>query len=65
MTQSDVVAIPKSTHRERMEENFNIFDFKLTNEEMRQIEAMDLNKSQFIDFQAPEVADMFVKAGKI
>lgn len=65
LTQSDVVAIPKSTHRERMEENFNIFDFKLTNEEMRQIEAMDLNKSQFIDFQAPEVADMFVKAGKI
>ena len=65
LTQSDVVAIPKSTHRERMEENFNIFDFKLTNEEMRQIEAMDLNKSQFIDFHAPEVADMLVKAGKI
>ena len=65
LMQSDIVAIPKSTHRERMEENFNIFDFKLTDEEMSQIEAMDLNKSQFIDFHAPEVADMFVKAGKI
>ena len=65
LTQSDIVAIPKSTHRERMEENLNIFDFKLTDEEVSQIEAMDLNKSQFIDFYAPEVADMFVKAGKI
>lgn len=65
LTQSGVVVIPKSTHKERMEENFNIFDFKLTDEEMRQIEALDLNKSQFIDFHAPEVAKMFVDAGKM
>lgn len=65
LTQSGVVVIPKSTHKEHMEENFNIFDFKLTDEEMRQIEVLDLNKSQFIDFHAPEVAKMFVDAGKM
>lgn len=65
LTQSGVVVIPKSIHKERMEENFNIFDFKLTDEEMQEIEALDLSKSQFIDFHAPEVAKMFVDAGKM
>ncbi len=65
LTQSGVVIIPKSIHKERMEENFNIFDFKLTDEEMQEIEALDLSKSQFIDFHAPEVAKMFVDAGKM
>lgn len=65
LTQSGVVVIPKSIHKERMEENFNIFDFKLTDEEIQKIEALDLNKSQFIDFHAPEVAKMFVDAGKM
>lgn len=65
LTQSGVVVIPKSIHKERMEENFNIFDFKLTDEEMQEIEALDLSKSQFIDFYAPEVAKMFVDAGKM
>ena len=65
LTQSGVVVISKSIHKERMEENFNIFDFKLTDEEMQKIEALDLSKSQFIDFYAPEVAKMFVDAGKM
>lgn len=65
LTQCGVVVIPKSIHKERMEENFNIFDFKLTDEEMQKIEALDLSKSQFIDFHAPEVAKMFVDAGKM
>ena len=65
LTQCGVVVIPKSIHKERMEENFNIFDFKLTDEEMQEIEALDLSKSQFIDFHAPEVAKMFVDAGKM
>lgn len=65
LTQCGVVVIPKSIHKERMEENFNIFDFKLTDEEMQKIEVLDLSKSQFIDFYAPEVAKMFVDAGKM
>ncbi|MDE6626542.1 MAG: aldo/keto reductase [Lachnospiraceae bacterium] len=64
LIQSGVVVIPKSAHKERMEENFNLFDFSLTVEEMQELEAMDMGKSQFIDFYAPDVADMFVDAGK-
>ena len=58
------MVIPISTHKERMEENFNLFDFSLTVEEMQELETMDMGKSQFIDFYAPDVADMFVNAGK-
>ena len=48
-----------------MEENFNLFDFSLTGEEMSEIEALDLGHSQFINHYAPDVAEMFVNAGKI
>lgn len=64
LIQSGVVVIPKSTHKNRMEENFNLFDFSLTGEEMQKLTALDLDKSQFIDFYAPDVAEMFVNAGK-
>ena len=59
-----MVVIPKSAHKERMEENFNLFDFSLTVEEMQELGAMDMGKSQFIDFYVPDVANMFVDAGK-
>ena len=65
LIQSSVVVIPKSTHKERMEENFNLFDFNLTEEEMNRLRALDLGKSQFIDHYAPDVAEMFVNAGKM
>ena len=64
LIQSGVIVIPKSTHKERMEENLNLFDFSLTQKEMEKIEALDMGKSLFIDFRAAEVADMFVSAGK-
>ena len=64
LIQSGVVVIPKSTHKERMEENFDLFDFCLTGEEMNQLRTLDLSKSQFIDHYAPDVAEMFVNAGK-
>ena len=44
LLQSDVVLIPKSVHKECMEENFNVFDFALTDEEMAQITALDKNE---------------------
>ena len=65
LMQSGVVVIPKSTHRERMAENFDLFDFRLTDEEMEQLQAMDLGRSQFIDHYAPDVAEMFVGAGSV
>ena len=65
LIQSGVAVIPKSTHKERMEENFNLFDFNLAGEEMKELETLDLGHSQFIDHYAPEVAKMFVDAGKM
>lgn len=65
LIQSGVVVIPKSTHKERMEENFTLFDFSLTDDEMKKLEMLDLGHSQFVDHYAPEVAKMFVDAGKM
>ena len=45
MMQSDVIAIPKSATPKHMRENFNIFNFKLSEEDMKTIQAMDKKKS--------------------
>lgn len=54
-TQRGVVVIPKSTHRERMEQNIDVFDFSLTNEEMREIAALDIGHSEIIDHTDPKL----------
>ncbi|MEQ3103914.1 MULTISPECIES: aldo/keto reductase [Coprococcus] len=41
LLQNDVVIIPKSVHKDRMQQNFDLFDFTLTAEEMAEIEALD------------------------
>jgi len=43
--QNDEIVIPKSTHANRIEENFNVFDFSLTDSEMQQIAGLDKNES--------------------
>lgn len=48
-TQRGVVIIPKSTHKKRIEENFNIWDFALSDEDMKAISALDLGSSKIID----------------
>ena len=60
LMQSDVVVIPKSTHKERMEENFNVFDFTLTAEEMSAIEALDGGESLFFSHYDPEIVEWFM-----
>lgn len=45
LLQSDVIVIPKSTRVERMKENLNVFDFVLSDEDMKRIESMDVKKS--------------------
>lgn len=42
--QSDIIAIPKSVHEDRIKENFNVFDFELSAEDMEQINAMNRNE---------------------
>jgi 2,5-diketo-D-gluconate reductase A len=53
LIQRDVVTIPKSVRRERMEQNLNVFDFALTDEEMARIATMDTGASLFFDHRDP------------
>jgi 2,5-diketo-D-gluconate reductase A len=55
-TQRGVVIIPKSVHKERMEENLNIWDFELSEEDMKAISALDLGHSEIIDHSSAETA---------
>ena len=48
------MAIPKSVHKNRMIENFNIFDFKLNDDDMGKIAGLDMKESQFFDHRDPE-----------
>lgn len=59
--QRGVVVLPKSTHKERMEENFNVFDFVLTNDDMEKIATLDTKKSSFFSHQDPAMVEWFVK----
>ena len=52
--QHGIVAIPKSVHRQRMEENFNIEDFMLTPEDMTAIASMNTGYNTILDLHAPE-----------
>lgn len=62
--QRGVVIIPKSTHKERIEENLNIWDFKLSDEDMDAIAALDLGHSEIIDHSAADTAK-FLNGWKI
>lgn len=64
LTQEGVVVIPKSTHKERMEENFHIFDFELSEEDMNKIRALDTGKSLFFSHYDPETVEFLTGLGK-
>lgn len=55
LTQRGIVVIPKSVHKERMEENFNIFDFELTEDDNDRIKSLDTKTSLFFDHRNPEI----------
>lgn len=60
LTQRNVIIIPKSTHKNRMEENLSIYNFTLTDSEMQKILALDLKQSQFFSHNDPETVKMFM-----
>lgn len=61
LTQRGVVALAKSVNQNRMQENFTIFDFKLSDDDMNTIKELDTKNSLFFNHQDPNTVDMFVQ----
>ena len=61
LTQRGIVAIPKSSHRERMEQNFDIFDFSLTPEEMARIASMNQYDTGTVNFADPQFVKYLIE----
>jgi 2,5-diketo-D-gluconate reductase A len=55
LTQRGIVAIPKSVKKERIKENFNIFDFELSSDDLSVIATLDMKTSSFFDHRDPEI----------
>ena len=60
LIQRGVIVIPKSTRKERMIENFNVFDFTLTDEDMQEIAGLDQRKSLFFSHYDPEMVQWLI-----
>lgn len=56
--QRDVTVIPKSVHKERMEQNINIWDFTLSGEDMAEIAKLDIGRSEIVDHSDPKFVQM-------
>lgn len=59
--QRGVVVIPKSTHIERMQENFDVFDFNLSEDDMQEISKLDTQNSLFFSHYDPAMVEWFAK----
>ena len=64
LLQQNVVVIPKTTHRDRMEQNFDVFDFSLQEEDLQAIAALDEGKSLFFSHYGPATVEMLTNMGK-
>lgn len=61
LTQRDIVAIPKSSHKERMAQNIDIFDFNLSDDEMAQIAKMNQHDAGTRDFGDPQFVKYLIE----
>ena len=61
LTQRGTVAIPKSTHKERMAQNFDIFDFTLSEDDMSQIATLNQQDAGFINFGDPQFVKYLIE----
>jgi diketogulonate reductase-like aldo/keto reductase len=64
LIQSGIVVIPKSTHKERMAENLDVFGFTLSEGDMAEVEKLDKAESLFGRHDTPEMVEMFVNLAK-
>ena len=64
LIQRGVVVIPKSTHKERMIQNFNVFDFALSTNDMEEIAKLDKKESLFFSHYDPKIVGYLVGLGK-
>ena len=62
--QRGVCILPKSVHADRMAQNFDLWDFKLIDEEMKQIDALDLGHSEIIGHYDPNIL-RFIHGSKV
>ena len=61
LIQRGVIVVCKSTHLERIQENFNVFDFSLSESDMQKIKALDTGDSLFFNHQDPNMVEWFDK----
>lgn len=59
MIQRNIVVIPKSVTPSRIKENFEVFDFELTQDEMNQIAGLNTNTSSFFSHREPKMVEQF------
>lgn len=64
MIQRGIVVIPKSTHKDRMIQNISVFDFTLSDEDMKQIQTLDEKESLFFSHYDPQTVEMLTSMGK-
>ncbi len=62
LTQRDIVVIPKSVRKDRMAENFNIFDFDLDVSDMELIATLEIGESLFFDHRDPAMVKFLSEA---
>ena len=61
LTQRGIVAIPKSTHKERMQQNLDIFNFTLTADEMARIATLNQHDTGTVNFQDPQFVKYLIE----
>ena len=61
LLQRDIICIPKSVRKERMEQNLNVFDFQLSAEDMSQIATLDTKQTLFFSHRDPAFVEMICK----